>query len=56
MTPQPPIPEEPSRKLGKLMNQGWHATHTASLEELPETAFRGGRGARGGELPLLRNG
>ena len=26
------------QKFGELMNQGRHAAHTASLEELPETA------------------
>lgn len=25
------------QNLGKLVNQGWHAAHTASLEDLPET-------------------
>ena len=26
------------QKLGKLVNRGWHAVHTASLDQLPETA------------------
>ena len=29
---------EAQQKLGKLVNEGWHATHTASLGKLPETA------------------
>ena len=29
-------------KLGKLVNQGRHAVHTTSLEQLPETARRPG--------------
>ncbi|CAN0596167.1 unnamed protein product, partial [Laminaria digitata] len=33
------------QKLGKLVNQGRHAAHTASLEGLPETARPPGPGA-----------
>ena len=32
------------QKLGKLVNQGRHAAHTVSLEELPETARSPGPG------------
>ena len=45
MTPSPPIPGKPNRTyVGKLVNQGRPAAHTASLEQLPETACPPGPG------------
>ena len=43
------------QKLGKLVNQGRHAAHTASLDQLPDTAHPPGPGdpLRGCETCLL---
>ena len=37
-------PRKAHRKLGKLVNLGRHAAHTASLEQLPETVLPPGPG------------
>ena len=39
-----PNARKAQQKLGKLVNQGKHAAHTASLEKLPETARPPGSG------------
>ena len=44
------------QKLGKLVNQGRHAAHTASCEELPETARPSGRPDGWGRDQSLRQG
>ena len=43
-TPLPLTPAEAQQKLGKLVNQGKHAAHTASLDQLPDTARPSGPG------------